>query len=97
MPYAQTSVGVGGRVVYTDVVSNIGEAYNAANGIFTAPFNGTYSFAMTTMPSDNGEHFTQLVVNGDVQCTAYSEINKISGESLTSCMAYILHTGFMEK
>ena len=66
MPNARTYIGAGVRLVYSIVVSNIGDAYNDNTGIFTAPFNGTYSFAVTTMPSNNGYHYTVVTVNGDL-------------------------------
>ena len=80
MPDARTYIEAGVRLVYSIVVSNIGDAYNDNTGIFTAPFNGTYSFAMTTMPSNNGYYYTVVTVNGDPQCTAYSPTSTVSGE-----------------
>ena len=36
----------GQPVVFTTVISNIGDAYNSSTGKFTAPVNGTYSFTV---------------------------------------------------
>ena len=89
MPDTQTLLEAGVRVVYSTIISNIGDAYNNDTGIFTAPFNGTYSFAVTTMPSFNGGHYTTLTVNGEAQCTAYSPASIVSGKSPNNCTAYV--------
>ena len=89
LPHAPISVDAGARVVYSTIISNIGDAYNKSSGIFTAPFNGTYSFAVTTMPSNSGGHFTTLTLNGKAQCTASSPTATVSGKSPTNCTAYV--------
>ena len=37
----------GERVKFTGTVSNVGEAYNAAQGYFAAPYDGTYLFTVS--------------------------------------------------
>ena len=85
MPDTQTLLEAGVRVVYSTIISNIGDAYNDTTGIFTAPLNGTYSFAVTTMPSNGPGHLTALTVNGEVQCAAFSATSLVSGKSPTNC------------
>ena len=77
-------------MVYSTIISNIGEAYNDTTGIFTAPLNGTYSFAVTTMPSNGPGHLTALTVNGEIECAAFSPTSLVSGKSPTNCTAYVI-------
>lgn len=40
-------VEVAGNYSFSDVVINVGEAYNASTGRFTAPVDGVYKFTVT--------------------------------------------------
>lgn len=43
----QRQLSAGERVKFTGTVSNVGEAYNAAQGYFAAPYDGTYLFTVS--------------------------------------------------
>ena len=48
----------GTPLIFTDVVTNQGDAFNKTTGYFTAPYPGTYFFAATSAflnPSQNAE------------------------------------------
>ena len=47
-----------GRVVFDAVETNEGHAYSATQGIFTAPYNGTYNFNLVV--SAPGHHTLHL-------------------------------------
>jgi hypothetical protein len=38
------NVGSGGPIRFSSVVTNVGNGYSSATGMFTAPFPGLYSF-----------------------------------------------------
>ena len=52
------------KVVFNRVVTNIGSAYNATTGQFTAPSNGIYGFAWTLMTTPGKYFDSHLVVDG---------------------------------
>ena len=53
------------NIVFDNAVTNLGNAYHPAHGIFTAPVDGTYLFAITVSGiSDNNNYFAYLDVNG---------------------------------
>ena len=61
-------------VVYDRVVTNKGSAYNAADGVFTAPRAGVYIFIWNSMT--DRDHYCELDLckNGNyVHLTAYSD------------------------
>ena len=53
----------GDKLLFDNVISNAGNGYNAATGIFTAPHNGTYEFTLITM-TNSGHHYAWITVNG---------------------------------
>ena len=59
----------GHKIVFNNVLSNIGNGYNETTGIFTTPRNGRYTFTLVTMAT-GGEHYAQLRVNGVRQSVA---------------------------
>ena len=57
------------KIVFNNVLSNVGNGYNETTGIFTAPRNGTYQFTLVTMATGGG-HYAQLRLNGERQSVA---------------------------
>jgi hypothetical protein len=63
--------------MFKTVDLNIGGAYNAANGVFTAPRFGVYVFEWTIMTYSNKIAYTALKVNG--KWKAYNHCHNNSG------------------
>ncbi|KAL4618281.1 cerebellin-2-like [Arapaima gigas] len=53
-------------LVYRNVLTNVGNAYSPATGIFTAPVKGVYQFTFTTHAGANFPTFVLLVQNGNI-------------------------------
>ncbi|CAC5410361.1 C1QL [Mytilus coruscus] len=49
---------------FDQVLTNVGNAYNSATGIFTAPFSGTYLFSWNIRSGYVASIITKLMVNG---------------------------------
>lgn len=64
-------------LVYTHVISNIGNAYNSATGIFTAPVKGVYHFQIYAL-SKTGTLGVRLKKNAENVNMAYE--NQPSGD-----------------
>ncbi|XP_033762119.1 heavy metal-binding protein HIP-like isoform X2 [Pecten maximus] len=60
----QSHFGTHQTVIFDRVRTNIGNAYNHDDGVFTAPCPGVYVFFWTTANRDNSHMQTELVVNG---------------------------------
>ena len=54
----------GQPVVFSSVISNIGNGYNSTTGKFTAPVNGTYSFTIQLCIYYNRNGYFSLVLDG---------------------------------
>lgn len=52
-------------LVFDDVKTNVGLAYNKHNGMFTAPVNGVYVFIWTVVCGRHNFNFSQLVINSN--------------------------------
>ena len=53
------------NIVFDNAVTNLGNAYHPFHGIFTAPVDGTYLFAVTISGiPDSNDYFAYLDVNG---------------------------------
>lgn len=58
-------------IIFPQVISNVGEAYNASNGVFTAPHCGVYVFTFFLALTNRREIKGILVVNGSPKVGTY--------------------------
>ena len=54
------------NIVFEDVVTNLGNAYNNHQGVFVAPVSGLYLITSSIRSVPNMEFWAELVVNGIV-------------------------------
>ncbi|XP_060572326.1 complement C1q-like protein 4 [Ruditapes philippinarum] len=60
-------------IVFNNVITNIGHAYNHHTGVFTAPIHGTYTFN-TDIVAERGHYIEASIVrNGEVAVSAISD------------------------
>ena len=79
-------------IVFDDVMTNVGGAYNAKMGVFTAPAEGVYVF-MWKIRVYISEHSTQLVVNGDVYGATFLRSKGGDDGSVTGTVVAHLNDG----
>jgi glucuronosyltransferase len=60
-------------IVFDHVLTNIGGAYNGKSGIFACHQPGVYVFYWVTTNKDTTYMDSELVVNGEEQCQAFSD------------------------
>lgn len=60
------------NIVFDNVVTNKGDAYNPHHGIFVAPVTGTYVFTPTILAYNNAEVWCDLVVNNVAVARTYA-------------------------
>lgn len=60
----QGGVGANTRIVFPNVVFNIGSNYNSSTGLFTAPIAGRYLFITNTFSGNNENPYVAIRVNG---------------------------------
>ena len=59
-------LGLHQNIVFEDVVTNIGNAYNNHHGVFIAPVSGLYLITTSLLSSPNIEVWAEVVANGTV-------------------------------
>lgn len=67
-----TKVTKGAVVKYDNVVTNCGGAYQPATGIFTAPYDGLYSFSCSLMPHPSNSAHVNMIKNENILSSVYS-------------------------
>ena len=94
-PREGVSLGHHQTVVFDQAVTNVGNAYNPTNGIFTAPVPGVYVFYLNLMtPSHNhGHHTLAITKNGAVLDVVYAEGQADQDDQGSSQVATHLVTG----
>ena len=60
----QVAYSAGDRIIFTNVISNVGNAYDSVTGIFTAPHNGTYQFMVFSVGT-TGTQWAWVTLNGE--------------------------------
>ena len=75
------------KVVFDNVISNVGNGYDVTTGNFSVPHNGTYELTLTTMGSTRA---SANIMRGEaVLCQAYSKegsiISKGGTKLVSSC------------
>ena len=58
-------------IVFDHVVTNYGNSYNPANGMFTAPSQGLYLFTWNLFTVDGGGIGTELTQNGNPRIESF--------------------------
>uniref|UniRef100_UPI003AACC5C0 complement C1q tumor necrosis factor-related protein 3-like n=1 Tax=Centroberyx gerrardi TaxID=166262 RepID=UPI003AACC5C0 len=66
-------------LVYTNVFTNVGQAYNPVTGIFTAPTKGVYYFRFTGMDYRSAVHMGVALYKNDQRIMLTYEINVNNG------------------
>ena len=63
----------GRSIIFDNVITNVGAAYNQQDGIFTAPVNGTYFFtaALANIPVTSGHDYVRAHIKRNNQMIAY--------------------------
>lgn len=54
------------NIVFENVVTNLGSAYNNSQGVFVAPVSGLYLITTSVLSRQNEEFWAAVVVNGAV-------------------------------
>ena len=76
-------------IIYNRVITNRGSGYNTADGVFTAPRDGTYLFIWNSETYGGHYCYLNLFKNGlDVGFTAYSDA--LSGHADSGSMSLVL-------
>ncbi|KAL4228791.1 Caprin member 2 [Mactra antiquata] len=84
-----TNLGLNQNVIFNEVETNIGNAYNSHHGVFLAPLAGTYVFHVTIFATSNEETWCKIVVNGNNKVDVYAYSNV--GHSDTGSQSLVVH------
>ena len=67
---SQTTFNNNQKVIFDNVISNVGNGYDNVTGIFTVPHNGSYELTLRNM-GNSGGIYTYIVLDNVLQCTAH--------------------------
>ena len=79
-------------IVFDQLITNIGEAYDPSSGVFTCPLSGTYQLFVTVLSGFNTKVESGLVVNDIEVARLYSGAQNAHGSS-TAAMIFLLKKG----
>ena len=80
-------------VVYDDVVTNLGNGYDASTGVFTAPLDGVYQLLWTSLVYHGKNFYTYLTLNEILVARNYASANSASDHaSATQCVVIFMKT-----
>jgi hypothetical protein len=88
-----------GTLIFTKIVSNIGNSFDLSTGIFKVPVSGTYQFTFSSLTghNDNSYAYVQVMKNGNMELNIMErnaqgylnsfgqtwQMNLISGDNLS--------------
>nr|CBX41728.1 putative C1q domain containing protein MgC1q79 [Mytilus galloprovincialis] len=91
------TLGSSQTVVFDQVITNIGQAYNPHTGVFTAPSDGIYFFASTFLrPHTATQLHLQMVLNSTEISRGHAATGGGSQEGSMNAVVY-MHTGDVVK
>ena len=76
----------GDKIVFPNVFTNVGDAYDSITGIFTAPHNGTYQFMVFSVGT-TGTQFAWITVNGEQLALSHGRVSWSQGK----CRRFMVH------
>lgn len=65
-------------LVFDDVKTNIGSAFNRISGMFTAPIDGAYVFTWTIFSDKHSYIFSQIVVNTEAFTSMITDSDEVA-------------------
>lgn len=81
-------------LVFDDVRTNIGFAFNRISGMFTAPIDGAYAFTWTIFSDKHSYIFSQIVINTQSFTSLITDSDEISDyHSSTGLIIVSLNSG----
>ncbi|CAC5415264.1 C1QL [Mytilus coruscus] len=81
------SLGANHIVKFDDMITNIGDGYDASSGVFTVPRNGTYEFAMNFITSNKDRWLElDLIKNNKMVVREFSAFDKHTSGTLQAIL-----------
>ncbi|KAL4237593.1 hypothetical protein ACF0H5_002307 [Mactra antiquata] len=75
LTHIMKDLGADQNIIFNQVETNIGNAYNVHHGVFIAPTTGTYVFHVTTFALSTQAARCKIVVNGRARAEVYATGN----------------------
>ncbi|KAL7840456.1 hypothetical protein AOLI_G00257790 [Acnodon oligacanthus] len=81
------------KLIYKDVLTNVGNAYSPETGVFKAPVRGVYFIRYTATAPTEGLMSTVLYKNGEVQLTVHEPPAGPGSDTASNGAALLLEQG----